>query len=146
MADEGIMEDASAGPLLRYRRQIDAEHISILCDVKKKHSAHTITSDVSITEMAKAAEFFRSDGVIITGSSTGQEASPAELENVRNALGNSSMSVCIGSGISPSNVHLFRNADAFIVGTYFKKDGKWQNELDKDRIKKLLDAVNELKM
>ncbi len=55
------------------------------------------------------------------------------------------MSVCIGSGISPSNVQLFKNADAFIVGTYFKKDGKWQNELDIDRIKKLLDAVNELK-
>ena len=73
---------------LHYRRQIDAEHISILCDIKKKHSAHTITSDVSITEMAKAAEFFRSDGVIITGSSTGQEASPAELEHVRDALGN----------------------------------------------------------
>lgn len=38
--------------------------------------------------MAKAAEFFRSDGVIITGSSTGQEASPSELENVRDAIGN----------------------------------------------------------
>ena len=37
--------------------------------------------------MAKAAEFFRSDGVIITGSSTGQEANPIELENVREAIG-----------------------------------------------------------
>ena len=69
------------------RRQIDAEHIAILCDIKKKHSAHSITSDVSIYEMAKAAEFFRSDGVIITGSSTGQEANPVELENVREAIG-----------------------------------------------------------
>ena len=74
------------------RRQIDAEHIAILCDIKKKHSAHTITSDVSIYEMAKAAEFFRSDGVIITGSSTGHEANPEELENVRDALGNKSQS------------------------------------------------------
>ena len=69
------------------RRQIDAEHIAILCDIKKKHSAHSITSDVSIYEMAKAAEFFRSDGVIITGSSTGQEANPVELGNVREAIG-----------------------------------------------------------
>ena len=73
--------------ILWNRRQIDAEHIAILCDIKKKHSAHSITSDVSIYEMAKAAEFFRSDGVIITGSSTGQEANPVELENVREAIG-----------------------------------------------------------
>ena len=37
--------------------------------------------------MAKAAEFFQSDGVILTGSSTGQEAKPEELENVRNTIG-----------------------------------------------------------
>ena len=55
------------------------------------------------------------------------------------------MSVCIGSGISPANVKLFRKADAFIVGTYFKKEGKWQNELDKERIRKLVEAVTRLK-
>ena len=55
------------------------------------------------------------------------------------------MSICIGSGINPNNVTLFRNADAFIVGTYFKKDGKWQNDLDKDRIKRLSDALMSLK-
>ena len=37
--------------------------------------------------MAKAAEFFQSDGIILTGSSTGQEANPEELENVRKAIG-----------------------------------------------------------
>ena len=69
------------------RRQIDAEHIAILCDIKKKHSAHSITSDVDISEMAQAAEFFQSDGIILTGSSTGQEANAEELENVRKAIG-----------------------------------------------------------
>ena len=39
--------------------------------------------------MAKAAEFFRADGIILTGSSTGQEANATELESVRKALGKS---------------------------------------------------------
>ena len=69
------------------RRQIDAENVAILCDIKKKHSAHSITSDVDICETAKAAEFFRADGVILTGSSTGSEANQEELENLHNALG-----------------------------------------------------------
>ena len=75
------------------RRQIDAENVAIICDIKKKHSAHSITSDVDICETAKAAEFFRADGVILTGSSTGSEANPEELQNLRNALGKSSSNV-----------------------------------------------------
>ena len=75
------------------RRQIDAENVAILCDIKKKHSAHSITSDVDICETAKAAEFFRADGVILTGSSTGSEANPEELENLCSALGKSSSNV-----------------------------------------------------
>lgn len=43
------------------------------------HSSHALTSDVSIEETARAAEFFLSDGVIITGVSTGVEADPQEL-------------------------------------------------------------------
>ena len=75
------------------RRQIDAQNIAILCDIKKKHSAHSITSDVDICETAKAAEFFKADGVILTGSSTGSEANPEELENLCNALGKISSNV-----------------------------------------------------
>ncbi|KAH3849870.1 hypothetical protein DPMN_092274 [Dreissena polymorpha] len=70
VADEGIM-DACAGPLLRYRRHIGAQNIAVFTDIKKKHSAHSITSDVSIAETARAAEFFRSDGVIVTGKQHG---------------------------------------------------------------------------
>lgn len=36
IADEGF-SDASAGILLRYRKQIDAEHVLLFTDVKKKH-------------------------------------------------------------------------------------------------------------
>ena len=32
--------------LPRYRKEIGAENISIVCDIKKKHSAHAVTADV----------------------------------------------------------------------------------------------------
>lgn len=68
VADEGFT-DACAGHLLRYRKQIDAEHILILTDLKKKHSSHSITNDVSLLETVHAAEFFLTDGIILTGKS-----------------------------------------------------------------------------
>ncbi|PSN37376.1 Uncharacterized protein F13E9.13 [Blattella germanica] len=78
VADEGYT-DATAGTLLRYRSNIKADDILVLTDIKKKHSAHAITADVSLQETAKAAEFFMSDGVIITGAATGDPADASHL-------------------------------------------------------------------
>ncbi|PKL74510.1 MAG: BtpA family membrane complex biogenesis protein, partial [Candidatus Melainabacteria bacterium HGW-Melainabacteria-1] len=85
IADEGQM-DACAGELLRYRRQMEAQHILVLTDIKKKHSAHAITQDVNIVETAEAAAFFHSDGLILTGSATGKAASLQEIEAVKAAV------------------------------------------------------------
>ncbi|KAG8297609.1 hypothetical protein J6590_031652 [Homalodisca vitripennis] len=78
IADEGLM-NACAGDLLRYRRHIGANNVKIFTDIKKKHCAHAITSDVSIEETAKAAEFFLSDGLIVTGTATGDPAKPSDI-------------------------------------------------------------------
>ncbi|KAL0115840.1 hypothetical protein PUN28_011013 [Cardiocondyla obscurior] len=78
VADEGFI-DSNPGILLRYRKQIDAENILIFADVKKKHSSHMITSDVSLLETVKAAEFFLADGVILTGKVTGGETDVQDL-------------------------------------------------------------------
>lgn len=44
-------------------------------------SSHAITSDLTIEDVAKAAEFFLSDGVILTGASTGDEANHEDLRS-----------------------------------------------------------------
>ena len=142
VADEGIME-SDAGELLRYRKQIGAEDILIFTDIKKKHSSHSITLDVDIIETAKAAEFFLSDGVILTGTSTGKETDIDELKKVRGAV---KIPVLVGSGLTADNIEkYFPAADAFIIGSYFKKGGYWQNEVDADRVKALVDKINKLR-
>jgi membrane complex biogenesis BtpA family protein len=77
VADEGIIE-SSAGRLLRYRKAIGADAVRVFVDIKKKHSAHAITSDVDLVETAHAAEFFLADGLIVTGVATGRAADAAE--------------------------------------------------------------------
>src|SRR5688500_8003753 len=56
VADEGLIQ-ASAAKLLRYRKMIGAERVQVWADVKKKHSAHAITADVSLGETAETVEF-----------------------------------------------------------------------------------------
>ena len=138
ISDEGMMH-SDAGELLRYRRQIGAEHIAIWADIKKKHSSHAITADVGIAEMAKAAEFFRADGLIITGTSTGLSANVEELKAVREAAG---LPLLVGSGITAENIKTYLPlADGFIVGSYFKEGGCWDAPLSRERVRELVELV-----
>jgi membrane complex biogenesis BtpA family protein len=147
IADEGLLADADAGPLLRYRRMIGAENVKILADIKKKHSSHAITADISIAETAKAAAFFGADGVIVTGSATAQPTAPEEVRQVKQAadsasLGGSGIPVLVGSGVTPETAPaLLQHADALIVGSWFKKDGHWRNAPDPQRVKAIVEAV-----
>ncbi len=142
VADEGFFE-SDAGELMRYRKKIGAEKIKIFTDIKKKHSSHSITADTSVVETAKAAEFFITDGVIITGSATGKAASVVDIVEVKK---NVNCPVLIGSGLTTENIEKYFNfADGFIVGSYFKRDGYWANEIDVSRVNKFVQKFNELK-
>jgi membrane complex biogenesis BtpA family protein len=136
VADEGLIE-SSAGTLLRYRRAIGADRIRVFADVKKKHSAHALTADVSLVETARAAEFFLVDGVIVSGIATGHPADPLEVQSVARAVG---VPTLVGSGVTPSNVHDYVDADALIVGSSIKQGGIWSGAIDKSRASDLARA------
>lgn len=131
VADEGLIE-ASAAKLLRYRKLIGSEIVQVWTDVKKKHSAHAITADVSLGETAETVEFMGADSVIVTGSTTG--AAP-KVADVREAKSHCHLPVFLGSGISETNIAEFQDeADGFIIGSSFKIDGLWSNTIDPARV------------
>ncbi len=140
VADEGIME-ADAGDLLRYRRAIGADEICVFTDIKKKHSSHSLTADIDLAETARAAEFFLSDGVIVTGAATGRSADPNEVEAVSQAV---TIPTLVGSGLTAENLARFAVADGYIVGSSIKKDGLWSNPMDAARIDSLIAAYKRL--
>ena len=142
IADEGFI-DGCAGELLRYRKQIGADHIKIFTDIKKKHSSHAITSDVNIGETAHAAEFFLSDGVIVTGNTTG---SPADLQELKHVKESVRIPVLVGSGVTAENLNSYLEiADGLIVGSYFKYDGHWSKGVEFKRVKDFMDKVYKIR-
>ncbi len=138
VADEGLME-SDAGTLLRYRKAIDAAGIAVFTDLKKKHSSHAITQDVDLLETAEAAAFFRSDALIITGTSTGKPAKLQDFQQLREKI---KLPLLAGSGVTLENVGDYQSVcDALIVGSWFKKDGYWENELEYDRVAAFMEKV-----
>jgi uncharacterized protein len=142
VADEGLIE-ASAAELLRYRKMIGAERVRVFADIKKKHSSHAITADISLGAMAAAVEFMRGEAVIITGRHTGE---PPRLEDVSEAKAHSSLPVLLGSGIDAENIaDFYALADGFIIGSYFKTGGRWENPADAERVERLMEKVRTLR-
>ncbi|MFG0274496.1 MAG: BtpA/SgcQ family protein [Phycisphaerales bacterium] len=141
IADEGLMPEASAGPLLRYRKAIGAESVAILADIKKKHAAHAVTADISLGQAAQGAAFFGADAVIVTGSATGHAVHEGDLAEAHEAT---TLPVVIGSGATPDRAAaLLHLADAIIVGSSIKHGGVWSNDIDHDRARAMVKAVDE---
>lgn len=136
VADEGWIE-ACAGELLRERARLNAKSICIWTDVQKKHSAHAPTADLPLEDWVHGAEFFGIDGVIVTGTATGVAAKTDEVSRAKKA---SPLPVAVGSGITAQNCADYACADAWIVGSWIKKDGYWENSLDPKRLKEMVAA------
>jgi predicted TIM-barrel enzyme len=143
VADEGFMPDADAGPLLRYRREIGAEHVRIFADIKKKHSSHALTADVALAETARAAALFRADGLVVTGVATGE---PVLIEDAREIRAATDLPVAVGSGLTPANLpDLWDLADIFIVGSFLKFDNQWHQPPDPERVEVMMSAARQLR-
>ena len=142
VADEGWIE-SDAGELLRYRKQIGAENIRILADIRKKHSSHAVTQDLRLEDIAQAAEFFGADGLIVTGTATGRPVDRGELRRVREAT---TLPVLVGSGVTPENLpQVWNYAESFIVGSWIKRDGFWENPVDPSRARRMVETAQQLR-
>ncbi|XP_066149008.1 uncharacterized protein F13E9.13, mitochondrial [Euwallacea fornicatus] len=140
IGDEGFT-DANAGNLLRYRKLIEGEDILVFADIKKKHSSHTITNDISLVETAQAAEYFLADGLILTGTSTGIPAKVNELLELKKS---SKLPVLIGSGVTAENLIKYKTADVLIIGSHFKEKGLWNNRVDPERVREFMGKARDV--
>lgn len=147
--------NGSAGKILRRRKELQVEHIKVFADVKKKHGSHSLTIDLDIKDEIMQAEFFMADGVIVTSQFTGINPDKNDLLKAKKAT---KLPVLIGSGMTAENIlEYLPLADGFIVGSYFRRNGKFLEKLEPERLhtfmevfvserKNILDPANRTSM
>ncbi|KAM9374094.1 LOW QUALITY PROTEIN: uncharacterized protein F13E9.13, mitochondrial-like [Phaethornis superciliosus] len=128
VADEGII-NACAGDLLRYRKQIGGENIQIFADIKKKHRTHALMADVGVAAAGLCSA---------CRDRHSQRSASSGAERVKHAM---KIPVMTGSGVTLENLRNYLDADALIIGSYFKKEGYWANHVDPDRVKKFMEHI-----
>src|SRR5215208_6081201 len=130
--------NGSAGKILRRRKELKAEHIKVFADVKKKHGSHSLTIDLDIKDEIMQAEFFLADGVIVTSQFTGINPNKNDLIKAKSVT---ELPVLIGSGMTAENIQEYLSlADGFIVGSYFRKGGKFLETLEPERLHQFMDV------
>jgi membrane complex biogenesis BtpA family protein len=132
--DQGVLEGRAA-QTMRLRRELQA-NVQVWADVHVKHG-RSLTHEHIEQEALDCVHRGGADAIIVSGHGTGQEASLAELQRVRDLhLG---VPVYVGSGVRRDNVQGYLAvANGVIVGTDLKEGGVTGARLDVARARELV--------
>jgi membrane complex biogenesis BtpA family protein len=135
LTDQGIIEGRAA-ETLRKRAAI-APEVLIFADHMVKHATPMVAvDDVQAAKDLRHRGF--ADGIIVSGAETGAEPDRGSFSALRAALDD--VPILIGSGLTEANAGVFADADAAIVGTSIKIDGRVEAPVDQDRVVRLVAA------
>ncbi len=135
--DQGIIQ-SDAAATLRYRRLLAAD-VKIFADVQAKHGVPVAPVELE-QEARDSVGRGLADALIVSGTATGEATSLEDVKRVRSAV--REVPLLVGSGVTPESVvDLFSVADGAIVGTALKRDGRLDNPVDRDRVKRLVEAA-----
>lgn len=138
VAMAGIIEGC-AYDAVTYRKQIGAEHVKILADVRIKHAAPVAYRPIEHAAF-DAANSGMADGLVVTGQRTGLATDVEDVIAVKGTVPNKLL--LVGSGTTTDNVtKILEHADGAIVGTHFKVDGIIENRVDEDRVRHFMEVV-----
>jgi len=138
LTDQGVIT-GKAAELMRYRKQIGAEQVKVLADVRVKHAAPIAERPLN-EEVDELVQRAAAEGVIVSGIGTGHPTDPQLVKQVKSYAPDTP--VFIGSGATPETLgELSAHADGFIVGSYFKAGGRLDQPVDIQRVKSFLAAI-----
>ena len=136
VTDQGVIEGA-ADRSLRLRAALGAE-VAILADVDVKHSGPLAPRPIA-DEAEEAVGRGLADALIVTGTRTGAAVDPETIRAVRARV---SVPVVAGSGVTVETIAAtLEIADAVIVGSALRSEGRAGAPLDRSRFEPLFRAA-----
>lgn len=126
---------------VRRRMQLNASNIKMLYKVNPESDVYL--AERSIQKVTKSILFHCfPDGLCVSGSSAGSETDDGVLKDVKAVAGD--VPVFCNTGCTAQNVVQKLSAvDGTCVGTAFKAEGKFQNQVDPDRVLEFMDIVRD---
>jgi len=135
--------NTNCGDAVRHQYAIGAEHVKLLFNIVPEAAAYL--SYRKIKDIAKSTVFnCRPDALCVSGLTAGADTDTQILAEVKEAVPETV--VFANTGCKASNiVEQLKIADGAVVGTTFKREGKFENEVDCERVKEFMGIVKEFR-
>ena len=138
LTDQGVIEGL-AFDTLRRRREL-CPGVALLADVHVKHAVPLAPMPIE-TAARDTLERGCADGLILSGTGTGQATDLEDVRRVRAACPGARL--FIGSGVDAGNIaDYLRLADGVIVGSSLKLHGRVANRVDVSRVAALARVIS----
>lgn len=131
--------DTNVGEVARHRHRIGADGVKLLFNIVPESAQYL--AGRSLRSIAETTVFAtRPDAICVSGLTAGAPTDTQALTVVKDAAG--AVPVFVNTGVRAENAaEQLAIADGAVVGTYFKKDGLFENAAVADRAAELMKAV-----
>ncbi|POP33421.1 SgcQ protein [Lactonifactor longoviformis] len=135
--------NTNCGAVVRHQHEIGAEDVKLLFNIVPEAAKYIQRDDIS--QIAKSTVFnCKPDALCVSGLTAGAATDSQVLETVKNEVPDTI--VFANTGVRINNVkEQLKIADGAVVGTTFKRDGKFENPVDEVRVKEFMDVVKEFR-
>jgi len=142
-SDMGLWS-TDAAAMLRYRRNIGADHVKVFYNVTPEFASPL--GKRSAAERAQSAVVSSlADAILVSGARAGVTPDITILREVKQAVGDA-VPVLLNTGARAENIRQYLSiADGVIVGSSLKVDGYTWNPVDEDRVRTFMEAVREVR-
>lgn len=135
--------NTNVGEVARHRARIGASHVKLLFNIVPESAQYL--ADRDLASIAKTTVFATlPDALCVSGATAGAPTDTQALSIVKNAAG--VVPVFVNTGVRAENVsEQLSIADGAVVGTYFKREGRFENAVDPARVVQLMTATREFR-
>lgn len=135
--------NTNCGETIRHQREIGAENVKLLFNIVPEAAEYLTKRDIK--QVAKSTVFnCRPDALCVSGLTAGSATDVGVLQSVKEEV--SETVVLANTGCRVDTIEkLLKIADGAVVGTTFKIDGKFENQVDLKRVKEFMNVVKNVR-
>ena len=135
--------NTNCGETVRHQHAVGAQNVKLPFNIVPEAAVYV--EQRNIREVAKTTVFnCRPDALCVSGLTAGESTDTQILSEVKSAVPDTVVLANTGCRIENITTQL-SVADGAIVGTTFKKEGKFENGVDYNRVKAFMDLVKEFR-
>jgi len=135
--------NTNSGETVRHKLEVNRKDLRLLFNIVPEAARYL--TDRSIEDIARTTVFNNHpDALCVSGLTAGAETDAQILLKVKKTVPDTV--VLSNTGCKLENIEIqLAHADGAVVGTTFKTDGKFENPVDKQRVKAFMDKVKSIR-